>query len=109
MDAIVARILECMERKGMDQKSLANEIGIRPQAITEWKKGVTASYTKYIAQIADVLDTSVEHLLTGEQKEKPAPLSESELDVELVKRLCCLTPDEMKQVNAFVQGLLAAR
>ena len=45
----------------------------------------------------------------SDQKEKPALPLESELDEELVTRLTSLTPEERKQVDAFVQGLLASR
>lgn len=40
---------------------------------------------------------------------KPALPLESELDEELITRLSSLTPEERKQVDAFVQGLLASR
>lgn len=71
MDPVVSRIIEAMAERGLDQKGLASQIGIRPQAITEWKKGVTASYTKYLPQIASALGVTVEYLVTGEKK-KPA-------------------------------------
>lgn len=35
--------------------------------------------------------------------------AEASLDASLIKRLISLTPDEMKQVDAFVQGILASR
>lgn len=71
MDPVVQRIMDAAKQKGLDQKTLAFEIGVRPQAITEWKKGVTSSYTKYLPQIAETLGVSVEYLLNGGQKEKP--------------------------------------
>lgn len=72
MDPVVQRIMDAAKQKGLDQKTLAFEIGVRPQAITEWKKGVTSSYTKYLPQIAETLGVSVEYLLNGTE---PAPSS----------------------------------
>ena len=43
------------------------------------------------------------------KQKKPAPVSESELDNKLIKMLIGLSPNEIKQVDAFVQGLIAAR
>lgn len=47
-----------------------------------------------------------------EQEKKPTLVSEDELhklDENLIKRLVDLYPDEIAKVDAFVQGLLAAR
>lgn len=47
-------------------------------------------------------------LLKNKNKQKePAP--ESGLDAELLRKLMSLTPDELVKVDAFVQGLIAAR
>ena len=43
------------------------------------------------------------------QNEKPAPIPESELDLKLIDLLVQLQPDELAKVDAFVQGLIAAR
>ena len=48
--------------------------------------------------------------LDRKQKIKlPTVTDEELLDDELISRLCQLTPEEMEKVDAFVQGLLAAR
>ena len=73
MDAVVSRILAAMKQNGLDQKTFAAKIGVRPQAITEWKKGVTTSYTKYIPQIVSTLGVSAEFLFP-EAKENPAAI-----------------------------------
>ena len=104
LDAVVNRILECAKSKGLDQKALAQRIGIRQQAITEWKKGITSSYTKYIQQLADVLETTADYLLTGEQI-----TAEQRLDSALAEELATATPEEVMLVRAYIQGLKAAR
>lgn len=47
--------------------------------------------------------------LLGEEKELPTVADEERLDQELIERLCQLSPEELEKVDAFVQGLLAAR
>lgn len=59
---------------------------------------------------ASVQITFIEHRFGPFKNEKPAPVSEGErLDQELIERLCQLSPEELEKVDAFVQGLLAAR
>lgn len=106
---IVDRIFALVDQQYDEQQQFAAELDIPASRASEWRRRKSASYTKRLPQIADVLHTTVEYLLTGEQKEKPALPLESELDEELVTRLSSLTPEERKQVDAFVQGLLASR
>ena len=47
--------------------------------------------------------------IVDEKQKKPAPIAESELDARLIKMLADLSPEEFMQVDAFVQGLIAAR
>lgn len=89
MGDIMFRILKLMKEKGMDQKTFAKAIGIRPQAITEWKNGTTSSYTKYIDRIAEVLDTTVNYLRYG--------------DFELVTH-CSEVPPQESLLKLFDEG-----
>ncbi|MGM9936361.1 MAG: helix-turn-helix domain-containing protein [Candidatus Ornithomonoglobus sp.] len=63
---VLNRILMTLESKNIEQKALADAIGVRKQTISDWKSGKTKSYTKYIAQIAEFLGVSVDYLLNGE-------------------------------------------
>lgn len=71
MDA-VDRIFAIVEQKYKEQKAFAAEIGVAPSKVSEWKKRKAQSYTRYLPQIADALDTTVEYILTGKE-ESPAP------------------------------------
>ena len=108
MDEVVERILQKAKESGLDQKTLAKKIGVRQPTITEWKNGTTASYTKYIQQLAEVLDTTADYLLFGKTEEAP-PTAELQLDSALAAELASLTPDEVPLVRVFVQGLKAGR
>lgn len=98
---------------------LEREIGIPPKKIYQWNTGKLSSYQKYIPQIAAYFHVSADYLLgrtddplPATQKEKPTTENGDELSAlnhALLKRLLLLTPQELESVDAFVQGLLAAR
>lgn len=58
------RIFELAEKK-YSQKEFAEILGVKPQRISEWKRGLSNSYQKYLPQIAEALGTTTEYLLTG--------------------------------------------
>ena len=63
----------CKEQK-INQQALAATIGVKEDTISNWFRGKSASYTKYLPQIAEALGTTTEYLLTGEgPKKKSAP------------------------------------
>lgn len=106
MDDVVQRILSAAKNKGFDQKTLANEIGVRPQAITEWKKGITTSYNRYIPVISDLLGVSADYLLTGQES---APAAGDPELAAFLDAVSPLTAEERAKVQGFIQGLIAQR
>ena len=65
------RIIKAMKEKGVSQKQLCEHIGVSKQAFTEWKGGRNESYKKYISEIAEFLNCSVDYLLG--RTDEPAP------------------------------------
>ena len=61
-DIVLERILECMGNKHGATKKLANYLDIHPNAVTNWKKGRTKSYKRYLKEIAEYFNVSVEYL-----------------------------------------------
>lgn len=66
---IVDRIFELVDQKFEEQRSFAYKLDLPPSIISEWRRRRSASFNKRLPQIAQILDTSVEYLLTGEKKE----------------------------------------
>lgn len=88
------RIFDLAEKK-FSQKEFAAALGVKPQRVSEWKRGLSSSYQKYISQIATILGTTTEYLLTGEgPKEKNTPADVSNSD----------TLDEGQLMAAFFEG-----
>ena len=73
MDLTLERILEELKNQGLKQKQLADFLGLKENAVGNWKSGLNQSYFKYLHAIADFLSVSVEYL-KGEtdQKKKPS-------------------------------------
>ncbi|BAK99175.1 putative Xre family DNA-binding protein [Oscillibacter valericigenes Sjm18-20] len=71
------RIFTLLSDLGIEQKQFAKFLGVVPQTITDWKNGKSKSFTKYIPQIAEILNTTTEYLLIGEGPKTKPPVSEA--------------------------------
>ena len=69
---IADRIFELADKKYKEQRDFAHALNIAPQRVSEWRRRKSESYMKRLPQIAELLGTSVEYLITGEEK-KPVP------------------------------------
>lgn len=64
-----ARIFELLDRQGMEQKAFAEAVGTKEATVSDWRRGKSNSYNRYLVKIAQVLGTTTADLL-GEKKEK---------------------------------------
>lgn len=92
---IVDRIFDLVDAKYNEQREFAAALEIDPTIPSRWKKRKSTSYQKYLSQIAEVLGTTTEYLLTGNgPKYKTAPASVSNSD----------TQNEGQLMAAFFEG-----
>jgi len=114
MGTLYSTIKQLCEDRGIKGGKMCTDIGLSKGLLTDLKMGRRQGVSATTAQkIADYFGVSVAYLLTGEE-DKKKPVSEtgdelSALDLEILRRLSDLTPDERSKVDAFVQGLLANR
>ena len=66
-ETLVSRIIELRHEKGLNQKQLAEAIGIDPSSMNRVEKGERAVSVAELVQLASVLDARVEDLLTPEE------------------------------------------
>ena len=101
---VVSRIFELLEAKGVEQKAFAADLGLAENVVSTWRTGRTKSYRKYLPQIAAALDTSVEYLLTGEEK-KPDP----EIGAELIPGYSDLSEENKAKTREYIALLLGSQ
>ena len=65
------KIQELLKERNKKQKDLTDYLGITKNAFTDWKSGRINSYMKYLPQIAEFLNCSVDYLLG--RTDEPAP------------------------------------
>lgn len=101
----VDRIFEVLDRLPMEQQQFAKLVGVSDDTASDWRRRRSASYTKRLTKIAEVLGTSVEYLLTGEKKE-PAAEDSSEREKEFVQLFQKLTPEQQDMMLAQLKGVV---
>lgn len=104
------------ERLGMNQKTFAATLGIKPNTYNNYETGFRNPNTDFFELIAKKYSVSVDYLLGltddptpyNRAIKKPAPNSESELNIELIEMLSHFTPDEAQRLVDFAKGIVAA-
>lgn len=66
--SIGERILELRKNKSMTQDELAGRMGITPQALSKWERGLSLPDVGLLANLCGVLDVSADYLLGVEPK-----------------------------------------
>ena len=94
----VDRIFDLVDKIPIEQQEFAKLVGVSDDTASNWRRRKSASYSKYLSKIADVLGTTVEYLLTG-KKEKPAPAPAPDFLIKFNS----LTPESQKEVIAFIE------
>lgn len=109
------RIIALSEMCGKKRSFLSQVMGFSSRYLVDAKKQNTNIADKPLRILANELNTTPEYL-RGETDDpcikKDAPTGnadERDLDASLIRRLVQLTPEEKEKVDAFVQGILAAR
>ncbi len=71
LEQLGARIAFLRREKGLTQEMLAQRMGVPPQAVSKWERGLAFPNPVWLDELADVLGTSIDCLLTGKPpKEK---------------------------------------
>ena len=86
---------------------LARQLGVSKITVARWESGAIRNLRQdKLQRLAQVLQLPAAYLL-GTGEEQLEQLTEEQLSEELIRRLCSLGQEELKQVDAFVQGLLS--
>lgn len=74
-------IIHLLKQQHKKQKDLTDFLGLTKNTFTNWKGGASESYKKYLPQIADFFNVSVDYLI-GKEK---APAVNGEGDKNTIK------------------------
>ena len=104
-------VLDLLKNQGKTQKQLCDALGIGKQTFSNWKSGLSSSYTKYLPQIADFFQVSVDYLLREESvKEKDSAEDDESLREFVVyhrdgkTHKVKFTPEQLKIFQALVDS-----
>ena len=99
------RIFDLVDAKYKEQRDFAKAIGVSASMVSQWRMGITKSYTRRLPQIAEALGTTTEYLLTG--KKEPAGQQADGKQEEFIQLYQQLTPQEqaffLSQLRGYVK------
>lgn len=98
------RIFDLLDRQKMEQKAFAAAIGVKESAVTDWRRGKSNSYNRYLVQIAQVLGTTTADLLGEEKQSSPSPQRDRLLEI-----LDGLTEAERQDVARYIDFVRSQR
>lgn len=107
--SIGARIEECLESTGMTQAGLAKACGVKPSAVSQWKRGqVKGIKPEHLLRLVRTLGVRVEWLVLGElPKKQEKLLSPDALRIGMV--FDQMTDIEKREVAGYIEFLLNKR
>ena len=106
-----AQILKkIMDERQVTNYELAKKLDIHPTTVANWLDGAMPR-KKMMGRLADYFNVSIEYLLGTENEKSPTPEGAelTELEKDILERMSRLTPEDRVRVDAYIQGLLAAR
>ena len=95
------RIFKLLDAKKIEQKAFAAQVGVSEGTVSNWRRGVSSSYTRYLVEIAQVLGTTTADLLGEKQS------SSSSDEDELHGRIAKLSELDKQAVARFVDYLIS--
>lgn len=91
---ILTKILELLKENNKKQKDLCDYLNISGNVFTDWKSGRVSSYKRYLPQIAEYFNVSVDYLVGNtDKKEKPLQQGLSENMKTIVELYDKLSPE----------------
>lgn len=72
METFIERLERLLKESHTTQAALADSIGLRRTTISDWKRNGSYPSADVAVKIAEKLDTSVEYLVTGVEKNRAA-------------------------------------
>ncbi len=69
INAVARQIGALRKNKGLTQSELGDRVGVSFQAVSKWERGETLPDTALLPELAKVLETSIDNILLGGEKQ----------------------------------------
>lgn len=102
-----ARLKQLRKQKGWTQKELAAKVDIRSSQLNKYESGLHTPPVDKLLLFAEVLDTSVDYLLTGDASED-VPLHSTRL-LERFQALAEFESDDQEAVIKLIDAMIVKR
>lgn len=80
-------IAECRKKKKITQEQLSEKLGISDRAISKWERGLNLPDSSLMIELCNILDITVNELLTGEVIKKENYMKKAEENLINLKQL----------------------
>lgn len=97
---ILNRIISLLGTR--DQKELTDFLNLKKTAFTDWKSGKSNSYRKYLIEIAEFFNVSLDYLVYGKENQATTLTADEQ---ELLENYRQLAPDRKEEASKKVQEL----
>lgn len=84
---------------GREQRELTDYLGLKSAAFSEWKSGKSKSYRKYLIEIAEFFDVSIDYLVYG--KKNACSSTTIHIDELEQTKIKSIDAKEQRLLNAF--------
>jgi transcriptional regulator with XRE-family HTH domain len=105
--AFGSRLKDLRKKKGWTQKELASKVGIRFSQLNKYEGGLHAPPLEKLVELAEVLDTDLDYLLTGSRSEG-VPLRSTRL-LERFRALEDFSSDDRETVLKLIDAMILKR
>lgn len=108
MSTLYENIFVVAKAKGLQQKELARLIGIRPSALSDWKKGRIKPSIEMLGEIAKHLGVSTDYLLglTPNPTQKAESSPRERMTQEIQNILDSLPEEKLPSVKALLLSVI---
>lgn len=107
LKAFGARVKELRKGKGWTQKQLAGALDVRFSQLNKYESGLHAPPLDKLVQLSEILNTSVDYLLTGAPGDN-VPLSNTRL-LDRFRALEASEADDRETVIKLIDALIVRR
>jgi len=105
--AFGTRLKELRKAKGWTQKELASKVEIRFSQLNKYESGLHAPPLEKLVELADVLDTDLDYLLTGSRSEG-VPIRSTRL-LERFRELEDFSSEDREMVMKLIDAMIVKR